>query len=126
MSAFTRPALLLASAIGFYPIATAAPILPDNPPAVSVGQVVSMQALAGHTVVVSGHCLDRHAPALANGSRPYSSAWQLEDNGVATWVLGPMPASCAEGSAVVTGQVVQETLPRMSIARTLQQYLVVR
>jgi hypothetical protein len=85
-----------------------------------------MQALVGETVVVTGHCLDRHAPAVAQGSRPYSSVWQLEDNGNATWVLGPMPSSCATGTGTITGRVVQETLPRLSAPRTLQQYLVVR
>lgn len=126
MATIQKSALLFASALGFFPMATRAPAPASNPPAVTVRQLVSMQALAGETVTVTGRCLDKDAPAVALGSRPYSSSWQLEDNGVAAWVLGPMPTSCASGTGTITGRVVQETLPRLSNPRTLQQYLVVR
>lgn len=95
---------------------------------VTVRQVVSMQALAGQTVEVSGRCLGNTAPALAYGSRPMSGGgvWQLEQNGVATWVVGEMPSGCASGEVVITAQVAQDALPRLSRPRSLQQYLVVQ
>jgi len=86
-----------------------------------------MQALVGETVVVTGHCLGKGAPTVAKGSRPFSGrVWQIEDDGVAAWVIGPMPEGCDGGTAVITARVVQDTLPRFSPPRTLRQYLVVR
>jgi hypothetical protein len=126
MASLQKSALLFASAIGFFPLAASTPAPASNPSAVTVRQVISMQALAGQTVIVSGRCLAKGSPAVAPGSRPYSSVWQLEDNGAATWVLGPMPASCSNGSAIITGRVVQDTLPKFSSPRSLRQYLDVR
>lgn len=127
MSVFPMAALLLAGVIGAQPAANALPGPQTNPTKVTVGQVVSMRALAGATVVVSGRCLGKDAPYIAAGSRPVSGAvWQLEDNGVATWVVGEMPRDCASGQAVVTARVMQDLLPRLSRPRTLRQYLVVQ
>jgi hypothetical protein len=86
-----------------------------------------MQALAWQTVTVSGRCLAAGSPAIARGSRPFSGqVWQLEDNGVATWVVGKMPRDCGESGATITARVVQDTLPLFGPARSLRQYLVVR
>jgi len=126
MLAIQKAALLLAGAVTFQPAVSGGAVPATNPPAVTVRQVLTMQALVGQTVVVTGHCLGRNAPAVAQGSRPYSGVWQLEDNGVATWVSGPMPESCKEGSAAITARVIQDTLPKFSPARTVRQYLAVQ
>lgn len=122
-----KAVVLLAGMAGIHPAADKAPAPADHPPAVTVRQVLTMQALAWQTVQVSGRCLANGTPALAVGSRPYSGrVWQLEDNGVATWVIGEMPKACREGNATITARVVQDTLPLFSPPRTLRQYLMVR
>ncbi len=116
-------ALLLAGAVACQPNVSGAPA----PAPTSVRQVLTMQALVGETVAVKGRCLGTDAPAVARGSRPMSGGvWQIEDQGAAAWVIGPMPESCSTGSGVVTAQIAQDTLPKWSPARTVRQYLVVR
>lgn len=120
MLVIQKAALLLAGVVGFQPPAA-------TPPTVTVRQVLTMQALVGTTVAVTGRCLGKGAPTVAQGSRPFSGRiWQIEDNGVAAWVIGPMPEACDGGTAVITARVVQDTLPLFSPPRTLRQYLVVR
>lgn len=127
MLAIQKTVLLLAGMAGFQPAASSGPAPATTPPAVTVRQVLTMQALVGETVVVTGRCLGKDAPAVAEGSRPYSGGmWQLEDNGVAAWVAGPMPKACDGTSTVITARVAQETLPRFGPARSVQRYLVVR
>jgi hypothetical protein len=129
MLVIQKAALMLAAVVGVQPAVSGGPG-PEpaaNPAAVTVRQVLTMQALVGETVVVTGRCLGKGAPTVAKGSQPLSGgAWQIEDSGVAAWVTGPMPEGCDGGSAVITARVAQDTLPRLSPARTLRQYLVVR
>jgi hypothetical protein len=116
--------LLLAGAAGCQP-AVSIPPAPAAP--VSVADVLSMEALAGQTVMVAGRCVDRGGPKLAEGSRPQSGqVWQLEDNGVATWVVGKMPEACDRGTTAITALVARDTLPRLGPPRLARQYLVVR
>lgn len=127
MLAFSKAALLLAGIVGAQPSTAALPGPATNPTRVTVSQVLTMQALAGQTVVVSGRCLAPNTQAIASGSRPVAGAWQLEENGVATWVVGKQPNECGSGETVaITAQVEQATLPRFGPARSLQQYLVAR
>jgi hypothetical protein len=127
MLVIQKAALLLAGVVGFQPVVSRGPAPAANPPAVTVRQVLTMQALVGETVVVTGRCLGKNAPTVAQGGAPFSGrVWQIEDNGAAAWVIGPMPAGCNAGSAVITARVVQDTLPKLSPPRTLRQYLVVR
>jgi hypothetical protein len=99
---------------------------------VSVRQVLTTQALVGETVVVSGRCLGTAATRLAQGAQPRAGrAWQFEDNGVAVWVDGPMPAGCGRSAAsaepaVITARVAQDTTPVLSRPRYVRQYLVTR
>ena len=112
------PALLLASLI-------AAPTSPAAP-MVTVRQVLTHRALEGESVLVTGRCLDRNAQAVAAGARPMSGdVWQLEDHGIATWVVGKMPSGCAEGEVTIRAKVAKDYLPKLSPARTARQYLVV-
>jgi hypothetical protein len=117
---------LLAGVVGLQPALSGGPAPAATPPAVTVRQVLSMQALVGETVVVTGRCLGKDAPTVAQGSRPFSGVWQIEDHGVAAWVAGPMPKECDAGTAMITARVAQDTLPRLSPPRTVRQYLVVR
>lgn len=112
------PALLLAALF-------AAPT-PTNAPTVTVRQVLTHRALEGETVLVTGRCLDRNAEPIAAGSRPMSGqVWQLEDNGIATWVVGKTPAGCGEGEVTIRAKVAKDYLPKLSPARTARQYLIV-
>jgi hypothetical protein len=122
-----KAALLLAGVVGFQSMPGEGPAPMNGPLTVTVLQVLTTQALVGERVQVTGRCLGKDAPVVARGSRPFSGGtWQLEDNGVAAWVLGPMPKSCNGGTATITAQVVQDSLPRLSPPRTLRQFLVVR
>lgn len=126
MPVIQKAALLFAGVVGFQPAASGGPAPAGTPPAVTVRQVLTTQALVGETVVVSGRCIAKDTPAIAKGSRPLAARpWQIEDNGVAAWVVGPIPTSCAGGAVVITAQVAQDSLPRLSPARTVRQYLVV-
>jgi hypothetical protein len=127
MAAIRKAALLLVGVAGCGPAVSGGPAPAVAPPAVTVRQVLTTQALAGETVVVTGRCLGKDAPTLAKGARPLSArVWQIEDNGVAAWVVGPAPAGCDGGTTRIAAQVVQDTLPRWSAPRTVRQYLVVR
>lgn len=126
MLAIQTAALLLAGVAGGQPAVSRGPAPAVTPPAVTVRQVLTMQALAGEKVEVSGRCLGKGAPILARGALPSGQAWQLEQNGVATWVAGPMPRGCEAGPVTITARVAQDTLPKFSPPRTIRQYLVVR
>lgn len=113
------PALLLATLLA------APPAMPASP-SVSVRQVLTLRALEGQTVLVHGRCLDRKAEPVAAGSRPMSGdVWQLEDQGIATWVVGKMPSACAEGEVTIRAKVAKDYLPQFSPPRTVRQYLIV-
>ena len=127
MPVIQKAALLLAGVVGIQPAANGGPAPAAAPPEVTVRQVLTTQALIGETVKVSGRCIPSDAPAVAKGSRPLSARpWQIEDNGEAAWVVGPIPRACASGAVVITAQVAQDSLPRLSPTRMVRQYLVVR
>ncbi len=129
MREIPKAILLFAGVIGCHPAVSGGPAPAVAAPKVTVREVLTMQALVGETVVVSGRCIGDATPAVAKGSRPFSgSVWQFEDNGVAVWVAGPKPAGCGSGSAAaqLTARVVQDSLPLFSRPRATRQYLVVR
>jgi hypothetical protein len=121
-----KAALLLAGiSVGCQPAVSRGPA--PAPEAVTVRQVVTTQALVGATVMVTGRCLGQDSPVVALGGRPQSGqVWQIEENGVAAWVIGPRPKDCDDGTAAITARVAQDTLPRLSPSRWARQYLVVR
>ena len=126
MSGIQKAALLLVAAAGCHPAVSGGPAPAAAAPATTVRQVLTMQALVGETVKVEGRCLGESGPTIAMGSRPQSGrVWQIEENGVAAWVIGPMPERCSDGTAI-TARVAQDTLPKFSPPRTVRQYLVVR
>ena len=127
MPVIQKAAMLLAGVVGFQPAASGGAAPAASPPAVTVRQVLSTQALVGETVTVTGRCIAKDTPTIAKGSRPLSARpWQIEDNGEAAWVVGPIPRACIGGTVAITATVAQDTLPRFSPARTVRQYLVVR
>ncbi|MEO8140293.1 MAG: hypothetical protein ABI742_11640 [Gemmatimonadota bacterium] len=122
-----KAAMLFAGVVGFQPAAAVGPAPAAAPPAVTVRQVLTTQALVGETVVVSGRCIATDTPTIAKGSRPLAARpWQIEDNGEAAWVIGPIPQDCASHAVVITARVAQDSLPRLSPTRMVRQYLVVR
>jgi len=126
MLAIQKAALVLAGVVGFQPAVGGGPAPAAAPAAVTVRQVLTTQALVGERVVVTGRCLGKNAATVAKGPRPLSGrVWQIEDNGLAAWVSGPMPQGCGEGTAMITARVAQDTLPRFSLPRSVRQYLVV-
>ncbi len=95
--------------------------------------LLTSPALTGRSVEVSGRCLGDSAPTIAKGSSPLTrSDWQLEDQGEAIWVSGPLPAGCtsttpASAPGLVTGTVAQDTVPGLGGQAPMpRQYLVRR
>lgn len=127
MREILQAVVLLGSVAACHPGVTPAPAPEPGAPIVTVRQVLTTQALAGAFVRVSGRCLAAGAEARALGPRPGSGQdWQLEQHGVAVWVQGPRPPECAATTAETTllARVEQDTIPRLSRARMLRQYLV--
>jgi len=125
MSGSRKAALLLLGVMGCQPAINSAPA----PAAVSVRQVITMQALVGEQVTVTGTCLANGSAPIALGAPPHGGTWQIVQNGEAVWVSGPAPAGCSRDAAVpatITAWVMQDSLPRLSPARFRRQYLVSR
>ena len=80
-------------------------------------QVLTTASLAGKAVSVTGTCLGYTVPTVAKGPPPVTrSDWQLEDQGEAVWVTGPLPSGCqatmaSAGAVTITAEVGQDTLP---------------
>lgn len=103
------------------------------PEKVSVHDVLTRPALTGKAVEVTGRCLGYSVPTLAKGSPPVTrSDWQLEDQGEAVWVNGPLPDGCtattpAESASTIAAMVAQDTMVALGgQERALRQYLVRR
>jgi hypothetical protein len=130
MRGIQRAATLLVGvgALGCQPTAKIAPAPAAPTYEVTVADVLTIQALVGEMVNVWGRCLGKNDATVAQGLRPNSrEAWQIEDNGTAAWVVGPMPESCKERTtAMITARVVQDTIPKWSQPRWVRQYLVMR
>ena len=126
-------AYLIAAAMvaGCHPGSNGAPAPAGGPLQTTVHAVLTTPSLTGRTVEVNGRCLGYSAPTIAKGSPPLTrSDWQLEDQGEAIWVSGPLPAGCtsttpASAPGLVTANVAQDTLPGLGgQSATPRQYLV--
>ncbi len=124
-------ALLLAASTACQPRnqSTPAPVGGD-PEIATVHEVLTDGSLVGRTVAVTGTCLGYSTPTIAKGSPPLTrSDWQLEDQGEAVWVSGPMPSGCsatepASARGTITATVGQDTLPGLGgQPATVRQYL---
>ena len=83
-------------------------------PLVSIRDVVTSSALVGHRIRIRGRCLSDASehPLVTIGYA--SDEWQLEDDGVAIYVLGPAPLACAAGfedTVSMCALVTEDTLP---------------
>lgn len=103
------------------------------PQKVSVHDVLTTPTLTGKAVEVTGRCLGYSVPTVAKGSPPVTrSDWQLEDQGEAVWVNGPLPDGCtattpAESASTISAVVAQDTLPGLGGQQPMvRQYLVRR
>jgi hypothetical protein len=81
----------------------------------SLREVLSSRALVGNRVRVTGRCLAPIGPQpLGQPPRPWNE-WQLEADGVAMFVIGPMPGAClVPGERVILtieALVAEDTLP---------------
>lgn len=101
------------------------------PAKVSVHEVLTTPSLVGKSVEVTGRCLGYSVPTVAKGSPPVSrSDWQLEDQGEAVWVNGPLPTGCtattpAESAGTITARVAQDTTAGLGgQPAMIRQYLV--
>lgn len=104
-----------------------------TPQKVSVHDVLTTPSLVGKAVEVNGRCLGYSVPTVAKGAPPATrSDWQLEDQGEAVWVNGPMPQGCtattpAESASTVSAVVAQDTLPSLGTQKgQARQYLRVK
>ena len=100
-------------------------------PSASVRELLADSALVGLTVRVAGTCLG-YGALEAEGTPPLTrSDWQLEDEGFAIWVSGPLPAGCSPTAGATTrtllvARVAQDSL-RVFGSKTakLRRYLLV-
>jgi len=124
MTGIQKATLLVMGLAACQPAVTAAPA----PAPAALEDVLSIPGMAGETVQVAGRCLDSGAEPAARSAKPHSgSFWLLEKDGVAAWVEGPRPAACGSDTEVAfTALVAQDTLPKLSPARTIRNYLVAR
>ncbi len=89
----------------------------SSPLPATVHEVLTRASLTGTRVQVRGTCLGYSTPTVAAGAPPLTrSDWQLEEQGEAVWVTGPMPAGCsatqpAAAPSTISALVAQDTLP---------------
>jgi hypothetical protein len=83
------------------------------PLAASLRDVMATNALVGRRVRVRGRCLPREGDHLPAQPPRSSGEWQLAADGIAIFVVGPLPSYCAvRGDVVVTiiAVVAEDTL----------------
>lgn len=110
------------------PVAAPRPSEVEQSP--TIREILASSALVGRRVHVTGRCLG-YGRAVAVGRPPRTrSDWQLEAEGVAIYVTGPLPAGCSatEGSnqpTTILAHVAEDTLPaRGDRAAAARRYLV--
>lgn len=84
-----------------------------EPLAASLRDVMATNALVGRRVRVRGRCLPREGDHLPAQPPRSSGEWQLAADGIAVFVVGPLPGHCAvRGDVVVTiiAVVAEDTL----------------
>lgn len=107
--------------------ARTAPVSTDT--ALTLRAVLHDRASVGRRVRVQGRCIAPaweyqlgRPPRLVNG-------WQLEADGVAVFVVGPLPRACAEGSShamiTILALVAEDSLPAIGdLPPSPRRYLV--
>lgn len=93
----------------------------DTLPLIPLHEILSGGAEVGRRVRVRGVCIG-YSRVLAGGPQPRTrSDWQLADDSVAVWVVGPYPPGCsgtvpAEQAGTFTFVVASDTLPALGSA----------
>jgi hypothetical protein len=91
------------------------------PPLIPLQAILAGGAEPGRRVRVEGVCIG-YSRVLALGPQPRTrSDWQLVDDSVAVWVVGPYPPGCsgtvpAEQAGTFTVVVASDTLPALGTA----------
>ena len=110
--------------------------IPSNRPrstadqSATVREIVASGALVGRRVRVAGRCLGYSTPRAVGGPPRTRSDWQLEDDGVAIYVTGPLPVGCsptegARETTTILAIVAEDTLSaRRERPATARRYLV--
>lgn len=99
-------------------------------PTVAIQELLDSDTYVGKTVRVTGRCLGYGKPVAVGGPPLTRSDWQLEANGVAIYVSGPLPQGCSptEGATEPTtmlARVEEDTLPALGERpATPRRYLV--
>jgi hypothetical protein len=112
--------------------ATVSPRLPNDrsalPPASVPLRDVLGGGLVGRRVRVTGRCVKLAGkPALGEPPRGQPE-WQLASDGVAVYVVGPLPSACARrGNVTLIAHVAEDSLaPIGDLPAAPRRYLVIR
>src|SRR5438128_862471 len=105
----------LAETTGAKPV-TAVPPRYEPDRLASVREILASSSLVGRRVRVAGTCLGYSRPRAVGGPPRTRSDWQLEAEGVAIYVTGPVPPGCsltdgAKESTTILALVAEDTLP---------------
>jgi len=101
---------------------------PDQ--AAMLREILASSALVGRRVHVTGRCLGYSNPLAVGGPPRTRSDWQLEVDGVAIYVTGPLPEGCTATKSsneltTIVALVAEDTLPaRGNRPATPRRYLV--
>ena len=94
-------------------------------------EVLESSAFVGQEIRITGRCLG-YGKSVAQGGPPRTrSDWQLEDDGAAIYVTGPLPTGCSAtaGSAApttITARVAEDTIRALADhSASARRYLVV-
>lgn len=132
MRAWLMSLALVAGASDCHRSGAGTPAPSGGPTATTVHALLASAALVGRTVSVNGRCLGYSTPTVAKGAPPVTrSDWQLEDQGEAIWVTGPLPDGCtsttpAATAGAVLAIVAEDTLPGLGGAPAVPRRYLVR
>ena len=96
---------------------------------VSVRELVNGAVHVGKVVRTRGQCIGYSTP-VAEGSPPRTrSDWQLEDDGIAVWIVGAFPTGCTgaggDGTIItVSGLVAEDTVVALNGRAHVRRFLI--
>ena len=96
---------------------------------VSIRELVNGAVQVGKIVRTRGQCIG-YATPVAEGSPPRTrSDWQLEDGGIAVWVVGAFPPGCTgaggDGTFItVSGLVAEDTVVVLNGPAHVRRFLI--
>jgi hypothetical protein len=102
---------------------------PSNSVEVSIRELVNGAVQVGKVVRTHGQCIGYSKP-VAQGPPPRTrSDWQLEDGGIAIWVVGAFPPGCTgaggDGTRItVSGSVAEDTVVALNGRGHVRRFLI--